>query len=36
VSTLPGQREERFSALFADAYCDVLRFAQRSRPSRSR
>jgi len=29
VSTLPGQREERFSALFADAYCEVLRFAQR-------
>lgn len=29
MTTLHGQREERFSALFAGAYCDVLRFAQR-------
>ncbi|MGV8979015.1 MAG: RNA polymerase sigma factor [Cellulomonas sp.] len=29
VSTLQSQREERFRALFADAYGDVLRFAQR-------
>lgn len=29
MSTLHEQREERFSALFAGAYCDVLRFAQR-------
>jgi RNA polymerase sigma-70 factor (ECF subfamily) len=29
VSTLEPDREERFRALYADAYADVLRFAQR-------
>lgn len=29
MTTLQSQREERFRALFADAYLDVIRFAQR-------